>query len=115
MREAQLTCARHAALQDFFAIGVTSIRNVVQPRESKRHARVVAPCLRDANGLVDLTEYSELIRFCARPVELTDDEIKVLWDETNELAAEVEVLDLSTLPHEFIVDETVDYGSLPEN
>ena len=45
MREAQLTCARHAALQDFFAIGVTSIRNVVQPRESERHARVVSPCL----------------------------------------------------------------------
>lgn len=53
MREAQLTCARHAALQDFFAIGVTSIRNVVQPRESERHARVVSPCLCDAHGLVD--------------------------------------------------------------
>ena len=53
MREPELTRARHAALQDFLAISVASIRDVVQPRESKRHARVIAPCLRDAHGLVD--------------------------------------------------------------
>ena len=44
-----------------------------------------------------------------------DGRVHVQWDETNELATEFEVLDLSTIPHEFIVDESVDYGSLPEN
>ena len=35
-----------------------------------------------------------------------DGRVHVRWDETAELAAEVEVLDLSTIPHEFIVDKT---------
>ena len=41
-----------------------------------------------------------------------DGRVHVEWDETRELAANVEVLDLSTIPHEFIVDEKFDYRSL---
>jgi hypothetical protein len=41
-----------------------------------------------------------------------DGRVHVRWDETADLAPQVEVLDLSTIPHEFIVDEPVDYGSV---
>ena len=41
-----------------------------------------------------------------------DGRVHVSWDATADLSAEVEVLDLSTIPHEFIVDQKVDYGSL---
>ena len=41
-----------------------------------------------------------------------DGRVHVQWDDTADLAAEVEVLDLSTIPHEFIVDEQADFGSL---
>ena len=41
-----------------------------------------------------------------------DGRVHVRWDESAELAAAVEVLDLSTIPHEFIVDEKTDFGSI---
>ena len=41
-----------------------------------------------------------------------DGRVHVQWDETADLAAEVEVLDFSTIPHEFTVDEEADNGSL---
>ena len=41
-----------------------------------------------------------------------DGRVHVQWDDTADLAAEVEVLDLSTIPHEFIVDEQAEFGSL---
>ena len=41
-----------------------------------------------------------------------DGRVHVQWDDTTDLKAEVEVLDLSTIPHEFIVDEKADFGSL---
>ena len=41
-----------------------------------------------------------------------DGRVHVEWDATPEFAANIEVLDLSTIPHEFIVDEKFDYGSL---
>ena len=40
-----------------------------------------------------------------------DGRVHVEWDATAELEAKIEVLDLSTVPHEFVVDQKADGGS----